>query len=91
MKKTVLLLLLASLGGCAYLRDRAADAADVLTLEVGVGYGLTADVKASDYLHLGFGYAHLWTRGVRGRDLVPPVGPRGGAPGLGAAPHRRLA
>jgi hypothetical protein len=70
-----LLACLAALGagstlGCAYARERAADLADVFTLEVGAGYGLHADVKATDLLHVGAGYAHLRKAGFRGRDLV---------------------
>lgn len=63
-------LALGNAAGCAYARDRAADLADVLTLEGGVGYGLHADVKATDFLHVGVGYAHLRKAGFRGRELT---------------------
>ncbi|GIW71193.1 MAG: hypothetical protein KatS3mg102_0735 [Planctomycetota bacterium] len=58
------------LGGCSYLSDRAADLVDVFTVEVGFGPGLHADLKATDWLHLGVGYAQLRKAGLRGRDAV---------------------
>ncbi|MEZ6187142.1 MAG: hypothetical protein R3F62_19295 [Planctomycetota bacterium] len=60
--------LLLALAGCAYLRDRGADAADVLTLQASYGLGLAADVKAGDALHLGVGYADVRKLGLRGRE-----------------------
>lgn len=66
--RALLSLLLLALAGCAYARDRAADAADIFTAEVGIGVGLHVDVKATDYLHLGLGYAHVRKVGFRGRD-----------------------
>lgn len=63
-------LLLLALGGCAWLRDRVADAADVVTLEVGWGLGLAADVKATDLAHVGVGYSELRKTGFRGRELT---------------------
>lgn len=61
-------LLLLALGGCAWLRDRAADAADVVTFEVGWGLGLAADVKATDLVHVGVGYSEVRKAGFRGRE-----------------------
>ena len=56
--------------GCAYLRERALDAVDVIHVVGGIGWGLHADVKASDYLHLGVGYAEIRKAGLSGRDVV---------------------
>src|SRR5262245_34743895 len=64
-----LVVLFAAAPGCAWLRDRGADAADILTVEVGAGVGIHADAKATDYLHLGLGYAHVRKAGLRGRDV----------------------
>jgi hypothetical protein len=59
----------ALLAGCAYARDRAADLADIVAIEAGAGIGLHADVKATDWAHLGLGYAHVRKVGLRGRDI----------------------
>ena len=70
-----LLLALPLLGlGCSavggYLRDRGADAADVLKLQGSVGLGLAADAKLGDALHLGLGYADVRKVGFSGREGV---------------------
>ena len=70
-----LLLALPLLGlGCSavggYLRDRGADAADVLKLQGSVGLGLAADAKLGDALHLGLGYADVRKAGFSGRAGV---------------------
>ncbi len=64
------LVVCALLAGCGFARDRAADFADCFTVEAGVGPGLHADVKATDFLHIGAGYAHLRKAGARGRDVL---------------------
>lgn len=66
--RALLLLILAASSGCAYTRDRAADLADLFVLEGGLGFGLHADVKGTDFAHLGFGYADLRKASLRGRD-----------------------
>lgn len=58
------------LGGCAWLADRGADAADLLVLEGGLGFGLSVDARASELLHLGVGYADMRKAGLRGRTAV---------------------
>lgn len=62
-------LLLAPLlcGSCAWLADRGRDLADVVSLEVGAGLGLSIDVKATDFLHPGVGYAQARKAGFSGR------------------------
>jgi len=59
------LLLLASCG--AWGRDRLRDLGDVFTFEVAAGVGVSADVKATDLLHVGAGYAHGRKLSWRGR------------------------
>lgn len=52
---------------CAWLSDRAADLADVFSVEVGAGLGLAVDVKATDLLHPGVGYVQARKAGLSGR------------------------
>jgi len=61
-------------GGCghpgAYLRDRATDLADCLTLEGGIGLGLDIEVHATDWLATGVGAAGSVKWGFAGRYPV---------------------
>lgn len=58
------------LSSCAWLRDRGADAADLFVLEGMLGFGVSADVKATELLHVGAGYAHGRKAGLRGRERI---------------------
>lgn len=66
--RLALLAPLLALGSCAWLSDRAGDLADVVVVEASAGLGLAADVKLTDLLHVGAGYAHARKVGLRGRE-----------------------
>jgi hypothetical protein len=58
------------LASCAWASDRAVDLADVFVLEASAGLGVAVDVKATDLVHVGAGYAHVRKAGLRGRQPV---------------------
>lgn len=58
------------LASCAWASDRAADLADVFVLEASAGLGVAVDVKVTDLVHVGAGYAHARKAGLRGRQPV---------------------
>ncbi|TET33556.1 MAG: hypothetical protein E3J72_16475 [Planctomycetota bacterium] len=53
--------------GCAFLRQRGADAADIFSADVGLGYGLGASVSVTEYVGFNIGMAHAEKYGIIGR------------------------
>ncbi|TET37959.1 MAG: hypothetical protein E3J72_04520 [Planctomycetota bacterium] len=54
--------------GCAYLKDRGSDAADIFTAHIGLGYGLSAHAVVGP-LGIGFGGAKAKVAGMRDREI----------------------
>lgn len=52
------------LGGCTWAGDRARDAAQIVSLDAGHGYGLAVDATATDLAQLGFGVGRTWKAGL---------------------------
>ena len=69
VRRAILLVLFAALlPGCTYLKNRATDLLDVVWLDVGVGPGLYAEGRISDFLIQGAGFqCHLVNLGLHGR------------------------
>lgn len=68
----VLSLMLPALGSCAaggYLDDRASDLADAFTLTVSAGPEISADVQATDLVHLAIGGGVHGEAGLAGGQL----------------------
>lgn len=64
----LLVLFTAALPGCTYLKNRANDLLDVVWLDVGVGPGLYAEGRISDFLIQGAGFqCHLANLSLHGR------------------------
>jgi len=55
--------------GCTYLRDRANDLLDPFRVDVGVGFGLYADARATDFVATGVGVHALHAAGWHGRHV----------------------
>lgn len=58
--------LVSALSGCAYLRNRAADLADVFVAEASVGLGAHLHVQVTDFLGTGIGFSEqrgVWLHG----------------------------
>ncbi len=66
--RSAALLVAAMTASCAWSRDRGADLADLFVVEGSLGLGASVDVKATDLLHVGVGYAHARKAGLRGRQ-----------------------
>jgi hypothetical protein len=53
--------------GCAFMGQRAADAADMFSADIGLGWGLGASVAVTKYAGFNIGMAHAEKYGVIGR------------------------
>lgn len=60
----------AASGGCSYFANRANDLLDPFQFAVGVGPGMYADVRATDFAATGLGYRDMTAVGTLGRYLI---------------------
>lgn len=57
----------AALGSCSYLKNRANDLLDSFRFELGVGPGLYAEARATDFAAVGLGFCAQQNAAMRGR------------------------
>ena len=64
LRRVIVLLVALASTGCSYASNRANDFADMFRLEVQGGYGLSVDVVAGEFAHVGVGSGHQWSAGL---------------------------
>ena len=70
------------LGGCRYVADRVGDLLDPFRFAVGVGPGLYADVRVTDFAATGLGYCDMTAAGMNGRHAFSDADLAGAGVGL---------
>ena len=63
MKRTIAVVAVLLLSGCAYFEPRGRDLGDIFRLEGSIGVGLQANATAGELLHLGIGSSRRWSGG----------------------------